>query len=260
MIKRIGMTVIAVLACALAAQSQTQIPYGSSICVKVKDGKAAEYAAFLRDVQGPLFRAQVTTGEIVAFTIGQAVIPMGTSARCDYAFALGASSFPGETNRGSDAALKLSGVKLTREAIGARQNELRVIVGKEIWHRQDAIGSVKIGDYVRTRYNKIKPGMMTDWVNLESAGWKGIVAAALKTTPGLTWRIRTLSMPGGSSLPYNAATIDVFPSWAALGTGIPGRALWKQVHPEQDYTAYFDKVNAMTDVTMIEVMKVIDAN
>ena len=190
MIKRIGFTAVAVLTFSLAAQSQTKTHSFSELCVKVKDGKWSEYAAFLRDVQGPVLRAQVTTGEIFGFAIGMHVIPRGTSARCDYGISLSYSSFPSSENaQASEAAFKLSGVKMTRDAYIAKQSEYRLIVGKYIWRVHESVGGpVKIGDYVRSRSNKVKGGMMTDWTTLESSGWKGMAEAAMKTNPGTGWR------------------------------------------------------------------------
>lgn len=66
----------------------------------------------------------------------------------------------------------------------------------------------------------------------------------------------TLVMRGGASQPYNAMTVDGFPSWEALGKGIPARATWNKVHPEMDYAQYADRVANAGDRPRIDVMRI----
>jgi len=92
-----------------------------------------------------------------------------------------------------------------------------------MWRRSNSVGSVAKGSYLRINYFQVKPGMMADWVAAEENGWKQLAEAAATEVPGTGWSQWTLTMPGGQGLPYNARTIDVFPSWDALGKGLPAR-------------------------------------
>jgi hypothetical protein len=65
-------------------------------------------------------------------------------------------------------------------------------------------------------------------------------------------------MPGGQSMPYNARTIDLYPTWTALGKGLPVRALWNKAHPNMDYTAHMNKLNTLAERPRVDVYRVVE--
>jgi hypothetical protein len=99
--------------------------------------------------------------------------------------------------------------------------------------------------------------MGAEWLNMESNGWKQLAEVAAKEH-GTAWRVASLAMPGGANLPYNAMTIDIFPSWAALGQGIPARAIWNKVHPNSDMSAHLDRLSTIRDRPRVDVVRLIE--
>ena len=89
-------------------------------------------------------------------------------------------------------------------------------------------------------------------------GWKQLAEAAAKEIPGTSWGLYTLAMPGGSGQPYNSMTVDGFPSWEAMGKGLPVQDLWKKVHPDVDYTQHMQKMTTLIDRPRIDVFVVLD--
>jgi len=241
------------------AIGQESTEYIRDTCVKVRDGKAAEYSEYLRD-SAKLAKVRVDSGVYGAYIIAQATYPTGRSARCDYHLVISWNKFPGEapTPEQIDADMKKAGISMSRTARAAKAAELSYTVGADLMRGLASAGTgvVKNG-YARVNYFKIKAGTQGDWLNLETTGWKPLAEAAAKDM-GTSWSVYGLVMPGGADLPYNAITVDGYPSWEALGKGIPTRSIWNKVHPNQDMASYMEKVAAIADRPRIDVYKILD--
>ena len=245
----------------LAQAPQPAPYYVRANCIKVRDGKGPEYAAYLRDVTAKLAKYRVDNGMVAGFTVSQAVFPAGRAAMCDYIIANQTNAFPPEapTPEQGDADYKKAGVNMTRQERTAKLNELTYLVKTELWRRTASAGAgVAKGSYIRVNYFNVKTGMMADWMAMESSGWKQLAEAAATEVPGTAWSEWVLAMPGGQSLPYNARTIDVFPTWDALGKGLSVRALWTKAHPTVDYTTHMTKLNAMAERPRIDIYKIVE--
>jgi hypothetical protein len=254
------LTLGALCLCAAFGQAQTPPIYSRDNCVKVKDGKGAEYAAYLRDVVLKLAQVRVDSGQQTGFVVGQAVLPIGRSARCDYHIFATYSGFPAElsTPEQTAADMKKAGIAMSREAMIAKRNELSYLVSTDIWRWHERIGKPAKGGYSRLNFYKVQPGKTNDWVRMESTGWKQVAEAAEKEFPGTGWRMGNLAMPGGTGLPYNAITIDIFPSWEAMGKGISARTIWNKVHPNTDQSAYSNRMAEFVDRPRIDVLRIVE--
>lgn len=241
------------------AQSQEQPYYVRDVCVKVKQGKWQEYRTFLRDIAAKLAKARVDAGSIASFTIAEAVAPSGRSARCDYHLVTGFNGFPPETPtpEQTDADLKRAGITLAREAILAKRDELTELVSVDTWRYHQRLGTARKGGYARINFDKVHPGKFGEWLNLEATGWKQLAEAAAKEYD-TGWRVAGLVMPAGESLAYNAMTVDLFPSWEALGKGLPVRSIWNKVHPNSDMSAHLNRLAAIRDRPRVDTVKLIE--
>jgi len=250
------------LALGLAIASAQDTPQYTRVnCVKVRDGKEAEYATFLRDTAMKLSKVRVDSGLYASAIYAQAAIPAGRAARCDYHVVFVTNGFPAETpsDAQTEADMKKAGIKMTREAMVAKRNELTYLVSTELWRTRAQVGAgVAKGGYARLNYCKTKPGMLAEWMTLETSGWQKLAESRAKDAPGTSWTVMALVMPGGARLPYNALTIDGFPSWDALGKGFPVRAEWNKVHPELDFSQYMEQVNNIIERPRIDVLRVVD--
>ena len=259
-VKFSGVLTLGIFCCSLAS-SQTQGPqfYARDTCVKVKEGKAQEYTAYLRDVTVKLVKVRVDAGAIATYTIAQAVAPVGRAARCDYHLVTGYNGFPPEAPSAEQTAadMKKAGISMSREAMVSKRDELSSLVGVDTWNYRERVGTPQKGGYARINYDKIHPGMGAEWLALESNGWKQLAEAA-STEHGTAWRVASLAMPAGASLPYNAMTVDIFPSWAALGRGLPTRALWNKVHPNTDMTAHLSRLSTIRDRPRVDTVRLIE--
>jgi hypothetical protein len=258
--RALSVLALGVFWCSLApSQAQEQRVFARDVCVKVKDGKWQEHQAYLRDVTAKLAKVRVDAGTIASFTIAQAVAPTGKAARCDYHLVSGYNGFPPEapTPEQTSADMKKAGITLTREAMIAKRDELTDLVSIDVWVYRERIGTPRKGGYARINYDKVRPGMAAEWARMESTGWKQLAEAASKEY-GTAWRVASLVMPAGESLPYNAMTVDIFPSWDSLGRGLPTRTIWNKVHPDVDMTGHLNRLSAIRERPRVDTVRLID--
>ncbi|MBL8232789.1 MAG: hypothetical protein JNL98_30095 [Bryobacterales bacterium] len=265
MSKILQTTIVAALAALTInhAFGQTPGPRRHAVinCVKVKDGKNAEFRAYLNDVTAKLYKSRVDTGEVATYIVAAAVSPVGRAARCDYHLVATYNGIPAEVNAPGklDADLKRAGLNMTAEQLAARRDSLSTLVSRETWRTREMVGGgAQKGGYGRVNYFKIHQGMTADFVAAEESGWKPYAEERNKQNAGHTWSFHTLVMPGGENLPYNAMTVDGFPSWESLMNSGSGRAIWNKVHPNLDSTAHFDRVNSISDRPFTDVVRIVD--
>lgn len=250
---------LGVLSCAnVFGQAQPPVQYTRDNCIKVREGKWAEYEAYRKEVL-KLTKLRVDSGRIARYVLVQAVAPTGRSARCDFHAFTTYNGFPPELSSADQTAadMKQAGITMTREAMLAKRDELTYLVSTDTWRWFATVGAGQKGGYGRINYYKVKPGMMASFVNSETTGWKPL-AEAMNKENGSTWRGATLVMPGGTSHPYNAVTIDGFTSWESLGKGNPTRATWNKLHPNRDLSSHTNYINEIADRPRIDVVRIIE--
>jgi len=225
------------------AQGQPEVWTTREYCVKVAPGKGREYEAFLRDVAVPLNQSRADAGEFEWFGVARAVAPVGSSARCDYRVAYTYKGNPPEdaTNDQLSAALKRAGLGLTAEQMAEKRSALIQLVSLDFWYSFENVGPRwKKDSYLRFNHWNVKTGQYEEYLRLERAYWKAGGTGS--------WALVGLWMPGGDAVPYNAMTIDVFPTWDGLLKGVPLDELWSKVHPSTtvaDAMSQQDKVRSL---------------
>src|ERR1039457_6727899 len=150
-----GVLTLGILCCSLASsQTQAQPFFARDTCVKVKEGKAQEYAAYLQEVTVKLAKVRVDAGVIASYTIAQAVSPVGRAARCDYHIVAVYNSFPPEAPSPEQTAadMKKAGISISREAMIAKRDEISALVGVDTWVYRARVGMPQKGAYARINY------------------------------------------------------------------------------------------------------------
>jgi hypothetical protein len=246
---------------AVGVSAQGQPPQGTvrEYCVKVAAGKAAEYAAFLRDVTVPLNQSRADAGEFSWFAAVQGTVPAGSSARCDYRLAYGYKGDPPEeiSGPGLDAALKRAKLTLTGDQLAARRSALVSLVAVEIWGEVDRIGDPpQKGSYIRFNRYRTKSGEFNEWLRMERTYWKPLMDAWLKGGGKGSWSVYALGLPGGEATPYDALTVDVFPDWNGMMQGVPVNEMWPKVHPGATITDTFSRFDRVRTIHSVEVGKI----
>ena len=246
-------------ACLPAASAQDKPDYVQHFCVKAVSGQLPAIGGMLPDLT-KMMQVRVDEGSLAWFAALQAVIPAGTSARCDYIFAYGYAGYPPEAlgRAQAEAIFKKANIAGTFAELLAKRDRTGTLVSNDLLRvaRNGKVGgNSDKGGYVRLNLYKIKPGhSAADWVKLETEGWGPYAAAMAKERAGLGWRAETLVMPSGSGLPYNAITVDLFPNWEATG-GSGNSGLWDKVHPDLKSADYMAKVADTADRYKVELYR-----
>ena len=243
------------------AQGQPDPPTVREYCVKVAPGKGTEFEAFLKDVTLPLARTRADAGEFDWFLVASAVVPAGSSARCDYRAVYGYKGLPPEAASKDtlSAALKRAKPTMSYDEMVARRNALTQLVGVDIWYRIDGIGPYAEKDnYVALNHYKVKYGEYDEWTRLETTYWKAIMDAWLKAGGKGSWSVNGLRWPTGDSTPYNGMTVDVFADWNSLVRGVPLNDLWSKVHPNTTFSDVFNRLEKVRSIHDQEIYKVVD--
>jgi hypothetical protein len=247
------------LACVPLAAQNTPT-FSRDYCVKVNPGKQADVAALLPEA-AKMNQVRVDEGRLVRWMALGAVVPLGGAARCDYHIILTYSGFPAEppTMQETGADLERARLKMTAQQFASRRDSDLTVASLDIWQRIDAAGEPpKKGSYLQLNYYKPKAGKTEEWAKLETGGWKPFAERVAKDMPGTGWLVAALVMPQGDALHYTGMTVDVFPSWAVIGKGIPYAELWPKVHSDISLDDYIAKMGQTIDVYSRDVVQVVE--
>lgn len=226
------------------------------LCVKAKDSKYSELKTFMTDTVAKLAKVRVEAGDYTSFVLTEAVAPAGRSAKCDFQLVYGTSGFPGEVKPLDTAALQKAGLKMTVEERNTKRDSISYLVSTEYWRARDLVGKAVKGGYARVNLYKAKG--IGDWMNMELTGWKPLAKMMADEAEGSGWGVYYLALPGGTNLPYNGMTVDLFPNWAAVGAPNNARARWMKLHPQQDLAAYLDKLGSVAERVEVNTFRLLE--
>lgn len=232
------------VACLAPAYSQTPAPgYHTVACFKVKPENAAAFRKFAADEVHKIAQGRVDSGEITTFYLLRAVFPQGQSSECDYA---AVAIFPNMPhllgNEELSAAIKKSGLSITPEDYVNHRNSLATLVSAEVFQNQAFVGTVKKGDYFQVNYMRVSDANMGDYLAWEKKVWKPLAEAYLKDGVRTGWSLNVRVLPSGSDLPYQAVTVDLFPSLDAVFANDPQfYERFRKVHPDKELGTTFEQ-------------------
>jgi hypothetical protein len=243
------------LGCVAMAGAQQPAPHMYDYCLKVNPGNTAALDAHLQNVESKLGQVLVDSGRLLAWASARAIAPVGESARCDYHVFAQMAGFPAQPPLAppAEADLKKAGLAMSVQQVLEKRQSLVKLVSVNLWRVGARVGQVEQGNYLRVNYYKTSDA--NEWIQLESTGWKKLVEEASKDMPGLAWGAATLRIPEGDNLPYNASSYDAYPSWEALGNGIPMRKYWNKAHPNTDVTSYLNRISDVIERPMTDVIR-----
>jgi hypothetical protein len=245
------------LAPAVLAQTD-ESTYIRDLCIKGNDGKHADLANYLRDVTAKLAESRVKAGDYIGFVAEQAMYPAGSAAACDYHLVYAYHGFPKQGAPPTDASYKQANVSMTLSEATARRDACSRLVSAEIFRiRANAGANVRAGGIVRRNYYRMKEGQsISNWLKLETTGWKPYAEAISKIKDGTGWVAGQLVMPGGDRTHYQGMTVDFYPNWDSLGQSVPADT-WQKVHPELSFSDYMGKVGATATRYSVETYRVV---
>jgi hypothetical protein len=235
--------------------------YHTVNCLKLKPGKTfADYRAWVAEGPHKLQQANADSGRISAWYMLSYYMPAGISAACDF---VQVSIYPGSppAPRGIEemgAILKKAGITMGTKEFLDRRSSMVELVSAELWQNWNAVGTLQKGDYVVLNHMKVPNE--GDWMAYEKKMWQPFAEAMVKDGVMHGWFLNTPVYPGGSDLKYQAATVDVYPSWDAVFKDNGFAERFKRVNPDADLNqtlASFEKVRTIGSTELLSVDDVV---
>jgi hypothetical protein len=156
------------------------------------------------------------------------------------------------------AELKKAGLTMTPQEYVGRRNELTTLVSDDIFQNRDSVGSAKKGDYFLVNYMKVPD--IGEWLAYEKKIWHPLAEAMAKDGTKSGWSVNVRILPSGSDTPFQAVTVDVFPSWDAVfkdDTQFVDR--FKQTHPDRELGTTFEQFAKLRTISSIRLFHLDDS-
>lgn len=252
--------VAAALATTLVAQQPTSSTgFHTVACFKVKPGSDAEFNKFITQESHKVAQGRVDNGEITTWYLLRSVLPQGASAECDY---LVVTMYPGAPHllgpENLTAGIKKAGLSISAQDYVNHRNAVTTLQSVAIFQNRTFVGSSKKGDYFQVNYMKVPN--VADWVAYEKKVWQPLAEELVKDGKESGWSVNTQVLPGGSELPYQAVTVDVFPSWDAIFANDPQFVdRFRRVHPDMELGTTFEQIEKLRTRAMIRIFELEDA-
>jgi hypothetical protein len=239
----------------LAAQ-QSPAGFHSVTCIKVTPGKAAEFHKFMADDVRKFQQVSVDAGRISTWFLLRSVIPVGSSASCDYlSVALYPAAPPAPMNAElRTSMLKKSGLAMTSQELIDRGDALSHLVSQNLFQNRASVGTSNKGDYFKINYMKVHN--MTDYLSYEQKVWTPISEQLIKDGVQNGWSENVQVLPTGSDLKFEAVTVDVYPSWDAAFKDWKLDEVFKKVHPDMEIGTTFDTFEKLRTIISTELFVV----
>jgi hypothetical protein len=157
--------------------------------------------------------------------------------------------------------LKKAGLSISAEEYTKHRDALTALKSVAVFQNQAFAGSAKKGDYFQVNYMKVPD--IGEWVAYEKKVWKPLAEALVKDGKEDGWSLNVAVLPNGSESPYQAVTVDVFPSWDAVFADDPQFAdRFRKVHPDMELgTTFeqFEKLRKRASITLFELVDMVSA-
>jgi hypothetical protein len=249
----------AAFSAALLAQ-QAPSGYHQVACIKIKPGKSAEFNKWNATDGHAYQQARMDSGEITAWMEVRSVIPTGESAECDYLMVTMYPGLPPEPLSGPDkleATLKKAGLTMSAQEFMDHRTALAELISSDLYRNEITVGTIKKGDYAIV--NSMKVSDIGDWLKLEKEVWQPLAESMVKAGVNSGWSVNELILPGGDNQPFQAVTVDVYPSWDAVFTERSHvREHFQKVHPDMEFGTTMERIDNVRTIVSRKLYTVAD--
>jgi hypothetical protein len=252
---------VAIAAAFSATLLAQQAPSGfhGVACIKIQPGKSAEFHKWMATDGRAFQQARVDSGAITTWFLLHSVIPQGTSAECDYlsiALYPGAPPKPGGLDE-IDALLKKAGLTMSAQEFVDRRSSLTELVSNDLFQNRISVGTMKKGDYFMVNYMKVSD--IGDWLKLEKELWQPMAESMVQAGVTSGWSVNVQVLPGGTDLPFQAVTVDVYPSWDAVFAGNAHvMEHFKKAHPDEEFGTTMERIEKLRTIVSRKLFTVDD--
>jgi hypothetical protein len=243
--------------------SQSSVPARFVVLdyMKVAPGKDDEYIRLEREVWKPFHQERVKNKRLVAWELYAVPYTADTRREYDYVTVNVYDSFAATDDQsGMEEMFRRVHAGKDVSRLLAQTWEARQVARAEIWRLLDqtapGTASAAPSKYLRLDYMRSKPG--GNYVAVEQELWKPIHQERVRSGSLDRWSLFSLMLPGGTTYPYNYATVNSVSSLSALADPLPAD-LFRRVHPNTPVTDIGNRTTAARDITRTELWVLVDA-
>ena len=249
---------LATLGVVMVSQLQGEEPaapdyYQTLVYIKVPPAGRSDYNQLVKDILMKTAEARVKSGEIISWTLLQAVMPAGEEARADYVMSTIFPKLPPAPldQAGNEALFKAAGVKMSYDEFVAKRSKLTSLVASELWKPRARVGAPQKGHYLYI--NRMKVNDAEAYGNFEQTVWRPLAEHLVKTGALSGWIYATKILPTGTDTPFSAYTSDMFPTWEAIFKEWGFDEAFAKVHPGKDVEKTFSEVAKLRSLAVREL-------
>ena len=257
-----SVAIVAAFSATLLAQ-QPVTGYHRVACIKVKPGQYAAFRTWAAGDGHKVLQAEADSGELSTWFLLRSVIPEGASAECDYLAVAMYPGLPPEPTNGLEhlaAAAKKAGLTESAQQFVDQRNALTTLISDNMFRNVAVVGTMKKGDYFRVNYMKLAdPNDMQAYIAFEKKVWQPLAEQMTKDGVSSGWSLNVQVLPEGSELPYDAVTVDVFPTWGSVFQ--PDHQFaerFRKVHPDMDLGTTMETYSKLRSIEFRELLSVED--
>ncbi|MGH7651125.1 MAG: hypothetical protein ACREMS_04715 [Gemmatimonadaceae bacterium] len=247
------------------AQQPAQNPVARRYVVldymKVAPGKDNDYVRLEREVWKPFHAQRIKDKRLVAWELYDVRYTADTHRDYDYVTVNVYDNLAATDDQTGNVEMFQrmhpgnDGARLLAETDAARQT-----VRSEIWELLDRTTPLNAtappARYLNVAFMQSKPNV--DAIGVERELWKPVHQELVRTGAMNFWGLYALVMPGGTSYPYDYATVNGLSSLSALENLYP-EDLFRRVHPKIPLTEIGNRTAAARDLTRNELWVLVDA-
>jgi hypothetical protein len=244
----LSVAIAAAFSATLFAQ-QAPVGYHTVACIKIKPDKGSEFRKWAAENLHKFAQSRVDGGAVSTWYLLRSVMPQGQSAECDYLTVAMYPSAPPQPAglEGLGAALKKAGIAMTAQEYVDRRNSLTTLISQNLFQNRGFAGSSKKGDYFMVNY--MKSANVDDYVAYEKKVWQPLAEAMDKDGVRSGWSINVQVLPSGADLPFQAVTVDVYPSWESIFKNDAQFAeRFRKVHPDMELGTTFEQFEKLRTI------------
>lgn len=254
----ITLVVLLAMSLALNAQQQSSPGYHTVACFKLKPDSSDAFHKYVNDEVLKIAQARVESGDLSAWYLLHSVFPQGESAECDYIIVAIYPKMPHLlTKEIVAAAIKRAGLTITADDYLKHRDAVSRLISSAIYQNQTSVGGPQKGDFFEVSYMKASQDNIEDWIDYEKKVWKPFAEQSVKDGVQHGWSVNVPVLPGGSELPYQGVTIDIFPSMDAVFAGDPHFIeRFNKVHPDMDFgfaIQHFEKLRTQARIQLYQL-------
>ena len=261
----IAVSLLMVYAPASAAQQTAQNAVARRYYVldymRVAPGKDNDYVRLEREIFKPFHAQRIKDKRLISWQLYDVRYTADTHREYDYVTVNVYENLAAADDPAANLATFQrmhpgnEGARLLAETGAARQT-----VRSEIWVLLDQTtssgASAPPAKYFQVGFMRSKPNV--DYVGLEREVWKPVHQELVRSGTMNFWGLYELVMPGGTSYPYDYATVQGVTSLSAL-ENMYTEGLFRRVHPNISIPDVSNRTAAARDLTRLELWVLVDS-